>query len=455
MAAIWARCRGRDGASLNPVSMVVLLLLALLLSACGDAADTPAEQVDSESEAVGTSPPAASGGNTPPDAAPNNSNAAALPPDAAERAPRDPHYYEVINISVGGEGTGGGGDIDQFWKQEFPKLGTNTAYVSPRARYSYYPVPGRIPRTACVPRNADPKTLANNAFYCPEDQIIAWDENFLWSQYERYGDMAPVTILAHEWGHHIQRLAGYPAFSVQAELQADCYAGLYTKNAETRGYLEEGDVQEAMYSLYDAGNPAFDNSLWFAPGEHGSPEERAKAYLTGYQTGDPEQCLAYRQYKRGSVIEVGPYVLALAPGTKYQRLQDGTYQLQNQLGNALIRYVPDLPPQPAVEQIAARTPEWLGEGAQALDVPPEEVEINPTEGTDAVQRYQQTVQARNGSTQSRHGFIFLHVDANGGGYVVDTYAPGPPPAQDEAWEPLIQHLRVLLAGLKRNPNTNG
>lgn len=356
------------------------------------------------------------------------------------------HYYAVLDIVVGDEGRSG--DIDAFWRQSFPELNADVEYVSPRGFAPYDPTQGTIPRSACIPQGADPSSLAGNAFYCPADQIIAWDEGFLQGQYRRYGDMAPVTILAHEWGHHIQRLAGSPPFSVQAELQADCYAGAYTKYADQQGKLDEGDVDEAMYALYDAGNPSYDDALWFAPNEHGAPTERAHAFNNGYISGSPAECLAYTRYKRGQTLEFGPYLLGLSPGTEYREIEEGAYQLRGPEDDAIIAWLADLPPGDAARILEERQGEWLGPRARSLGGA-QPVEIDPTQGTDAVLRYESVLSAPGREELPVHGFLLLHVDRTGGGYLVDTFARGPAPETDEGWEPELQYLRILLAGIKR------
>lgn len=164
--------------------------------------------------------------------------------------------------------------INDFWATNVPNV-LSRQYSPPSAfrRYST----NNLIRTACG------NSIPNNASYCPGDHSISYDINFLKKAYYRDGDYAVVTILAHEWGHLVQAHL-YPSgsyFSIQMELQADSFAGAYTQYALHAGILEEGDMEEGAINTYNAG----DNSPWFAPGAHGTPEQRLQAFLRGFQYG--------------------------------------------------------------------------------------------------------------------------------------------------------------------------
>ena len=72
------------------------------------------------------------------------------------------------------------------------------------------------------------------------------------------------------------------------ELQADCYAGTWAKSASDANKLEDGDVQEALDAALAVGD--FDESN---PGHHGTPEQRADAWNSGFESGDPASCNSY------------------------------------------------------------------------------------------------------------------------------------------------------------------
>ncbi len=132
-----------------------------------------------------------------------------------------------------------------------------------------------------------------NAFYCPPTNKIYWERGFFATEL-RIGDFAPVFILAHEWGHLVQRQLGFTRsadglMSVQLELQADCLAGTYAADARRRNVVEPGDDDEAALSLRKAGD-GFDLP-WFDTEAHGSSGQRIDAFTWGFEgrncTTDP------------------------------------------------------------------------------------------------------------------------------------------------------------------------
>jgi predicted metalloprotease len=155
---------------------------------------------------------------------------------------------------------------------------------------------------------------ATGPFYCPADRKVYLDLGFL-SELQRLGasgDFAVAYVISHEIGHHIQNLTGAErklrqlqsrarsqeevnALSVLMELQADCYAGLWAKHAESqRPMLEQGDVEEGLKAAAAIG----DDRLQRMAGRrvnpdgftHGSSAQRVQWFRTGLQTGDLEAC---------------------------------------------------------------------------------------------------------------------------------------------------------------------
>src|SRR3954447_24555954 len=85
------------------------------------------------------------------------------------------------------------------------------------------------------------------AFYCPSDETIYYSPAAFATHRLRFGDFAPIVVVAHEWGHHVQSLLGIvPEPGSSFELQADCLAGAYATNAAQQGLLDPGDVTEAV-----------------------------------------------------------------------------------------------------------------------------------------------------------------------------------------------------------------
>jgi hypothetical protein len=101
---------------------------------------------------------------------------------------------------------------------------------------------------------------------------------------QEIGDFAWITILAHEWGHHVQAMSGtYAGQGNRQELQADCLAGSYALDAETRGLLQPGDITEAVAISSAGGDP-----VWLPQdqdGAHGTSDERVTAFMRGYLDG--------------------------------------------------------------------------------------------------------------------------------------------------------------------------
>src|SRR5262249_30171162 len=95
---------------------------------------------------------------------------------------------------------------------------------------------------------------------------------------------APITILAHEWGHHIQALTNTPqTVGNTFELQADCLSGVYAQDAEQHGLLDPGDITEAVKLSGDFGDdPKASQNVLEA---HGINDDRIKAFMRGYLNG--------------------------------------------------------------------------------------------------------------------------------------------------------------------------
>lgn len=148
-------------------------------------------------------------------------------------------------------------------------------------------------------------------FYCPLDETIYIDLSFydkLKNEYGAPGDFAMAYVIAHEVGHHVQNLTGvmsqvqslrdrlstqeYNKYSVRLELQADYYAGVFAKYIKGAGYLEEGDIEEAMNATYKIGDDILQKKYqgYVVPDSftHGTSEQRQKWFLKGFDKGTIE-----------------------------------------------------------------------------------------------------------------------------------------------------------------------
>lgn len=144
-------------------------------------------------------------------------------------------------------------------------------------------------------------------FYCPADQKAYIDLSFfqqLDREYGAPGDFARVYVLAHELGHHVQNVTGTSEqtrrsqetdpdaaneLSVRLELQADCYAGVWGHDAENRGLIEPGDIEEGLGAAAAVGDDTLGNEnqeSW----THGSADARQRWFEVGFDSGDPIAC---------------------------------------------------------------------------------------------------------------------------------------------------------------------
>jgi predicted metalloprotease len=168
-------------------------------------------------------------------------------------------------------------EIDEFWTTTF--VSAQMAYESPNIVVVDLPTP-----SDCGLIYPEP-----NAFYCPFDRTIYLVPQFLIDLQQEFGDYAPVTVLSHEWGHHIQALLNIEGPTSKAfELQADCLMGVFTRYADDQGLLDYGDFMEAISTSEEGGDRVFLPED--APGSHGQSEERVKALTKGYGGGPVAGC---------------------------------------------------------------------------------------------------------------------------------------------------------------------
>ncbi|MFO1034563.1 MAG: neutral zinc metallopeptidase [Hyphomicrobiales bacterium] len=155
---------------------------------------------------------------------------------------------------------------------------------------------------------------AMGPFYCPNDQKVYIDLSFYQDMKTKLGapgDFAQAYVIAHEVGHHIQKLRGIAdqvqrarmraseadsnALSVRMELQADCYAGVWAAEADaTKHILEQGDVEEALNAASQIGDDRLQKkSQGYAVPEtftHGSSEQRVRWFKTGMAAKSLDDC---------------------------------------------------------------------------------------------------------------------------------------------------------------------
>jgi uncharacterized protein len=161
-------------------------------------------------------------------------------------------------------------------------------------------------------------SAAVGPFYCPEDERVYLDLDFYSELKERFGasgDFAQAYVIAHEIGHHVQKILGIAEqvdalrrragerqanqLSVRLELQADFFAGVWANHAQQKfKSLEPGDIEEALRCANAIGD---DNLQKQARGvvvpdsfTHGTSAQRMKWFMLGFKTGDMNQGDTFR-----------------------------------------------------------------------------------------------------------------------------------------------------------------
>ena len=124
----------------------------------------------------------------------------------------------------------------------------------------------------------------NNAFYCSINQGIYYDTGFFEEYEVQDKQVAPAVIIAHEFGHHVSWLLDLWKVNTrkQEELQADCFAGAWTRSAHDYFELTPEELRQAVLLMYELGHPEY---TWFDPELHGTMEQRVDAFVRGFDYG--------------------------------------------------------------------------------------------------------------------------------------------------------------------------
>ena len=190
---------------------------------------------------------------------------------------------------------------EDTWSQQFEKMGKT--YQPPKlVMYR------GATRTGCGTGQS-----MMGPFYCPADSTVYIDLSFYEDMKRKLGadgDFAQGYVIAHEVGHHVQKLLGIEPkvrqmqqnasqtevnhLSVRMELQADCFAGVWGNSMQKQGVLEAGDLEEALNAAEAIGDDRLQQQSQgrVVPDSftHGTSEQRYTWFKRGFDSGDPAQC---------------------------------------------------------------------------------------------------------------------------------------------------------------------
>jgi uncharacterized protein len=198
------------------------------------------------------------------------------------------------------------GSTERVWAEKFQAMGRR------------YDPPTLVLFSGAVQSACGMAQAAMGPFYCPPDQKVYIDLSFFEEMASRFGasgDFAQAYVVAHEVGHHVQKLLGLADkvtqarmqapeaeandLSVRMELQADCYAGVWAKSADDSAQiLESGDIEEGLNAATAIGDDRLQKrSQGYVVPEsftHGSSEQRVRWFKRGLDTADMNQCETFK-----------------------------------------------------------------------------------------------------------------------------------------------------------------
>jgi uncharacterized protein len=195
-------------------------------------------------------------------------------------------------------------DTQNTWSQVLPAQGTPYRHAKLVLYRDYYP-------SVCGAAQS-----ATGPFYCPEDEKVYIDLGFYDELKQRFGapgEFAEAYVLAHEIGHHVQKLLGIEGkvrqtqeqnpqaanrLSVALELQADCLAGVWGHSTQQRNLLDPGDVDSGLKAAAAVGDDRLQrmsratvNPETFT---HGSSAQRTEWFQRGFQDGTIAACNTFQ-----------------------------------------------------------------------------------------------------------------------------------------------------------------
>jgi predicted metalloprotease len=215
------------------------------------------------------------------------------PPQISTPSPPEERHTDFVRAILG--------DTEDTWRGIFQQAGWR------------YKDPQLVLFTGTVQSACGFASAAAGPFYCARDAEIYLDVSFFQELSHRFGapgDFARAYVIAHEVGHHIQKLLGIldtiqaqragadsgtqNTLSVRQELQADCLAGVWGHSTAKRGLIDQADIEAGLQAAAQIGDDRMQRRLQgtVVPEAftHGSSEQRARWFRRGLHSGDPAQC---------------------------------------------------------------------------------------------------------------------------------------------------------------------
>jgi predicted metalloprotease len=183
-------------------------------------------------------------------------------------------------------------DVQAFWERTYEDVYGEPYQPITGGFWAYGPDSEQPPCGTPPPSYGD---IAENAFYCPTDDLIAWDDvNLIPGLYDEFGGFTLGIVFAHEFGHAIQARSRTTGPTVMLEMQADCFAGAWTKDVEEGNSeffeLTLDDLDKAVAGFLElrdgVGTAAAD------PAAHGTGFDRIGSFVDGFEQG-ADFCATY------------------------------------------------------------------------------------------------------------------------------------------------------------------
>lgn len=182
-----------------------------------------------------------------------------------------------------------------------------------QAQGEQYRAPHLVLYDGSTPSACGTGSAAMGPFYCPNDERVYLDLSFfrdLSTRFHAPGNFPEAYVIAHEVGHHVQKLMGisakmeqlhghvsraeYNVASVRLELQADCFAGVWANHAGNRAHITDQDIEQGLNAASAIGDDRLQRQSqgYVVPESftHGSSEQRVRWFKRGIESGRVGDC---------------------------------------------------------------------------------------------------------------------------------------------------------------------